>query len=823
MAKAPHRNPYGEEEEPKNFNDFDILMRIKILHQLSVWTFGNADRMRGSMPDDEDHLNWRMEPLGWDKEDRAYFVLDDNRLYRRTDEVPRPLSPKPKAKSKSKKATKRSRTKGTRTSKRRKIEQSDDEQEDVEVQDEAVVKGLDDTEMIDDEPAYGFTSKTWECIAITLEEYQYFLASLFRSRDPNEKLLRKRIEDDVVPIIEKRAEAMRQKEFRRLKEIENLQKMATAKRSSRIAGKAERERHEREEREAEEKRQRDLKMALEEQERLKRIEEGHESRRMTREQRVKEREAKRILHQEELARIEEQADRAESQDPESDPITDNGKRVSERQLKSQREQHQKELERLAEEEETWVFDCAVCGVHGENLDDGTHSIACEKCNVWQHSKCHQFSPKQAESDGFHFICNTCKRKERDALKPKIAPIKLKNPHSSPAREKNSSPPSTAAYRPRSSGLPEHVQRQLDYVELLPTPRDHSTQPISLVNGLQHATQNNGQLPPGPVQLSRPDYIQALSAPEGTWCHSSPPTQLARPFNANITSPPQINGYGPPQQHNAQHHQMHQQALSSSGIPPNHVQPQYQFINRTPSTSNTRIQQTPVQTSHSPYQTFRPPAQLQPSPNFAPPFSAYQPNQSHRGPVPAANGSTSPTKTRTPSHSFQSFNGQLQPIDQSSPRLTHSPKTALPPATNLYQQSGHSPVKSSPPVPPRPVQTPDRSVLTPPKLAPSPSVHHYPPSASNYQTSPQRSVNLSGSANRALPNGSSAAVNGHLDLPRPKQESNYESIGRSASFEDVVRANGTTSTSPLDNIPKLKSPTTDASLSSVPVKKLLGGG
>lgn len=279
VAKAPQRNPFGEEEEPIKFGDLDIYTRIQVMHQLSIWTFGNVDRIRGLMPQDEDHLSWRMEPLGWDKEDRAYFVLDDNRLYRRADEPVPPPSPKLKPKSKSKaKSSKSTRSRGTRASKRRKVEDTEDdeaeaepEQDDTAVDDTIMTNG--ETTAQEDEPGYGFTSKTWELVAITLEEYQDFMASIFRSRDPNEKELRLRIEEDVLPIIEKRAESIKQKQLKKMRELENLQKMATAKRSSRLADKADKEREEREEREAEEKKQADLRMAREEQERQRRIEE----------------------------------------------------------------------------------------------------------------------------------------------------------------------------------------------------------------------------------------------------------------------------------------------------------------------------------------------------------------------------------------------------------------------------------------------------------------------------------------------------------------------------------------------------------------------
>lgn len=281
LAKAPQRNPFGDDEDPIKFNDLDIYSRIQVLQQLSTWTLGNAERIRGLMAQDEDHTAWRMEPLGWDKEDRAYYVLDDNRLYRRADEPVPPPTPKIKAKPKSNaKSKKPAARKGTRASKRRKLDASEDEEQDGQpeiddtgmAEDTEMINGTSEAPQAEQESGYGFTRKTWECIAITLEDYQEFMAGIFRSRDPNEKQLRQTIETDVLPIIEKRAEALRQKQLKKVRELENLQKMATAKRSSRLADKADKEAKDREEREVEEKRQRDLKMAREEQDRQKRIE-----------------------------------------------------------------------------------------------------------------------------------------------------------------------------------------------------------------------------------------------------------------------------------------------------------------------------------------------------------------------------------------------------------------------------------------------------------------------------------------------------------------------------------------------------------------------
>lgn len=60
-AKAPHiTNPFGQEEVPLKFLDFDVFQKLRVLHQLSVWTFWNADRIRDKMPEkkETEQLQW---------------------------------------------------------------------------------------------------------------------------------------------------------------------------------------------------------------------------------------------------------------------------------------------------------------------------------------------------------------------------------------------------------------------------------------------------------------------------------------------------------------------------------------------------------------------------------------------------------------------------------------------------------------------------------------------------------------------------------------------------------------------------------------------
>jgi hypothetical protein len=264
------------------------------------------------------------------------------------------------------------------------------------------------TDVAPDAPTDTFGGFKWELIAITKSQYEDFIETLGK-REPNEKILRQRIVDEVMPIIEQAEEKQRRKIERRERELLTMEKMATAKRSSRLQDKHDKERQDAERLEAERKRAADLAAAYREQERQEKMEKDRQSRMLTREQRIKDREYKRLLEEEELVRLAEEERR----------IAAGESRASERRVKDQLQKKKKTLEELAGEDE-WTFDCSGCGVYGKNLDDGEHSIACEKCNVWQHSKCLGISTAAAEKDDFHFVCADCKRKEEDAKKPKIS-------------------------------------------------------------------------------------------------------------------------------------------------------------------------------------------------------------------------------------------------------------------------------------------------------------------------------------------------------------------------------------------------------------------
>lgn len=319
-----------------------------------------------------------------------------------------------------------------------------------------------------------------------------------------------------MPLLEKAEEAQQRKLQKREKELLNMQLLAGAKRSSRLAQKEERDRAEKEAADAARKREQDLAEARREQARQAKLEDDRQSRMMTREQRIKDREQKRILHEAELERIAEEQEKAERGEG----------RVSARNLKAEREKSQKTLEDLTQDDE-WIFDCAGCGTYGENVDDGSHSVACEKCNVWQHSKCLGIKQVDAEKEDFHFVCKDCKRKEEEAKRPKIPSLKFRvseSPQSTPTAQKRKPEEDIA-------GSPAKKTQALPSMATIPPLQQHNSQPTLPPMLPMHS---NGQfhVPPSPERRP-PSNHNALPS-------SSPPRPLfSPPKHNNLSQSPHL--------------------------------------------------------------------------------------------------------------------------------------------------------------------------------------------------------------------------------------------------------------------------------------------
>ncbi|GJJ08665.1 hypothetical protein Clacol_002884 [Clathrus columnatus] len=64
------------------------------------------------------------------------------------------------------------------------------------------------------------------------------------------------------------------------------------------------------------------------------------------------------------------------------------------------------------EDESWELDCEVCQKRGWNLDDGQELMCCEKCNRWQHIRCHDQADfiagrPRRNWEAEEFVCNIC--------------------------------------------------------------------------------------------------------------------------------------------------------------------------------------------------------------------------------------------------------------------------------------------------------------------------------------------------------------------------------------------------------------------------------
>ncbi|RMD40870.1 hypothetical protein DV735_g4259, partial [Chaetothyriales sp. CBS 134920] len=507
LAKAPHLNPYGDEEEPKKFSHFDIFLKLRVLHQLTVWTFWNPDRIRERMEEQREHEQtvWRMEELGYDRDERQYY-------------------------SKSKKAQAARRL----ARKRRRIEESETpalpEDEDRTELDPAAQPVSGTPAGADVDTFGGFK---WECLAITLADYRQVVDSFGKTKDPNERILVERLLEEVIPTIEAAEEKQRRKIERRERELLAMEKMAHAKRSSRIADKQEREKQEREAAEAERKRAAELAAARRDRDFQQQMDNDRKSRMMTREQRIRDREFKRLLMEEEIARAA----------AEQEQIANGHIRGSERQLKDKIAKKGKELDSLANGADDWYFDCAKCGLHGKNLDDGSHSVACDRCSVWQHSKCLGIAKSAAEKDDFHFVCDDCKRKEDEANRPRIVLKFSKAPSSSPA------PPSPAQAAPS----PQKKLVAVDVPIHLPPSSPQRPHPPPQANGFSHSVPYPSYPPapsyPQPLQPQHPTPLPAVNTQQRppssgqVWNQQHQPYQNT--FNRQPPVSPQLYAGQPP--------------------------------------------------------------------------------------------------------------------------------------------------------------------------------------------------------------------------------------------------------------------------------------
>lgn len=630
----------------------------------------------------------RIEPYGWDRKDREYYVLDDNRLYRITT-APPPAAPPKKTSQKAKAAA--------RAAKRRRVAATAAADSTNDEADNASGTEENGGPVEQDEEEDPLGGANWECVAITLEEVRNFIEPLKKSKDPNEKVLRSQIEEHMLPLLEKQEESRKRKMIQRERELLNLEKMAHAKRSSRIAGRAEQLKQEELERQEREKRQAEEAAARKEEQKRLKMEKERDSRMMSRDQRLREREARRIQHEEELAQLSEGSKSTEAA------------RLSERRLKAEIEKNKKALKEL-EEEEDWIFDC-VCGLHGQ-VDDGEHSVACERCNVWQHSKCLGIAEEEAERDDFHFICKHCKQAERDRTEQQQKPamkikIKLKEPASASSTPSHKPVSTTPIPLPPRPGMPSNpkpgphsVSSQLNGVSLpstsvstltripRPSPQKHSSPPMDGGNSATALPTSGPSLLPFPLRKPSLNGIShnPFSSPHP---HLQPPNlspNKSRAYGSIYTSSSPVEGPNdrPP--------------LSPATA--NIALIGHDSPTKDPSTKNAPAAMSPQRSANTPVSSTKVLDQPRSSPSSmaTPRLNPTRPEDSD--PIPPAKGGMSPTK-HSPPYSRSASASYSAAGDQNG--ILSSPAPAIIP-----------PVAALSPTPQKPDLTPPVKVDEPPR-------------------------------------------------------------------------------------------------------------
>ncbi|KAF9197076.1 hypothetical protein BGZ50_000026 [Haplosporangium sp. Z 11] len=594
-------NPWLEEDAP-NYESFSLATKLMILMNLCEWQLDDPERFRANFKETEDiAVEWRVDPIGSDANERTYWLFDDNRLYRenpptkksikKTKQAPAP--PTPKSVPPLRRGTRRS-TRG------HKSEPSPEPEPSPEFETPPITPGVE-----------------WEPVCITQQEWEEFANVFQRSKHADEKALHSIVNNDILPKV---LGDFKEKE----KEREKLEAIANRKRSSRIVL---REFEIQEKARLEAIRQQEL-QAVAEQRRQELRERRAEKARLHMHTmkiwsikdkalfRCKERQAqqqireKRLKEREERLKAREQAvwEREEKKKKQLQVIAKQREDRKKRRLAGgiKDDHSEDEAVKQEEEEEDWLFDC-VCGVHGSNLDDGELMVACGKCNVWQHVAClRQEDAAQGRSvtdwENVDFTCPRCilkeqkkvARKEKKEQKMRMEAM-AGNIEAGAAKEtkKAAKKRPSMSHQQLNSQTTAHTNGHYQHV------LTHSnTSPMSLPS--QHSAAYSGQQ----YQPQPQSFHGTVPYHQGAGVLHAPPTYYHGHSGQTLTShsyPSPTHPYPQPHsqhqhQHQHRHHQQQQQQQQLSYLGPSHQH--QQPLQQTPSQAQYGSQHIPPPYSSS---------------------------------------------------------------------------------------------------------------------------------------------------------------------------------------------------------------------------------
>ncbi|KAI1311556.1 hypothetical protein EDD11_003438 [Mortierella claussenii] len=469
-------NPWME-EDATHYEGFSLGAKLSILLNLCEWQLDDPERFRLNFKEDEEvAVEWS----------------------------PKQELPTPKTKPKTTFEPRR----GTRRSARgQKAQESPELEPESEFETPPITPGVE-----------------WEPVCISQQEWEDFARLFRRSKHPDEKALHSLVNNDILPKV---LSDFKEKE----KEREKLEAIANRKRSSRIVI---RELELQEKARLDAIRQQEIQAAVEQRKRElreRRAERERQQQQQIRDNRLKEREQRLKAREEAIwereARKKQKLQRIAKEREERKKRRLAGGHTDEHS-EDESTNHQGEQD----EEEDWVFDC-VCGVHGNNLDDGELMIACGKCNVWQHVAClKQEDAAQGKSAidwaTVDFICPRCVVKEQKRLarkQKKEEKLRMEATASAGVAPNGiSAPVPVVALFPQYSQHPQHPQHpqhsQLPQHPQYPQHSQHLHHPQHAQYSQYPQHPQNAQHshnPPTP-HSTQPQYAQVIQHPPA---HSAP--------------------------------------------------------------------------------------------------------------------------------------------------------------------------------------------------------------------------------------------------------------------------------------------------------------
>lgn len=468
---APEENPMGVSAEPDDLARLETMepsTRITILYTFCRWVViedafhDKIDKLVAGKTGDDDEVltpqSFKVDPVGWRGDFGVYYLLDDNRLYYMEDQAPdlSDVDPKQlpgyvepkKERSKKRRAqplTAVARKRRVRAAARRRALADEDGEEEAEAEPEEEETKVgtetpEEHEYISYSEALGRDTPVdkikWECVCVSLADWETFIESLRNSRESYDKMFYKYLKNDLLPVLREHEEKRVRDTWAREKQREIAKLVLNRKRSSRIEEKQIQQqlRAEEEKRNAEEQRKR-IEIRRREREDRERLV-IREKRLQARDDRMeRQRQGLKPVNQQISAvqEAEESGGRSRRSSRSSSPAAMAGSgrstRSSSRIIKSQPVALLDGVRRLGASADHWDFDC-TCGAYGDNYDDGTLIAECSQCTLWMHVKCLGEEDREhleavaakAKEEGvsatayegeYKYVCERCIRKKKE--------------------------------------------------------------------------------------------------------------------------------------------------------------------------------------------------------------------------------------------------------------------------------------------------------------------------------------------------------------------------------------------------------------------------